>query len=93
MRAVPDLILSVHFCMILNHCLIKFCKTVYLILSFNGCHFQAKKSKDEQHLTHLRKLKEMGVDMTPYLLSQHPRPNKIVKVVSHGNSANLHLHQ
>ncbi len=34
----------------------------------------------------------MGVDVSKYILSQNPRPEKIIKVVAPENSATLHLH-
>lgn len=48
---------------------------------------------EEQKVWYLKNLHEMEVDVNSYILSQNPRPQKVVEVRTEKGAANLHLHQ
>lgn len=54
---------------------------------------QAKKAKTENTLKHYQQLHDLDVDMTQFVLSENPHPNKIIRIVGGEQAANLHLHQ
>ena len=54
---------------------------------------QSRKGADEQKLEHYAKLKGLGVDVNEYVLSQNPRPAKVIQVLGDGKAADFHLHQ
>jgi len=53
-----------------------------------------KQLVDEQRTAFYDHLVTLGVDLTRYLLSQHPQPSQVIRVVGTGDSAatNLHVH-
>ena len=53
---------------------------------------QAKQSADDQKLTHLSSLCQLGVDVNQVLLAQSVRPKEVIQVVSANEAANVHLH-
>ena len=55
--------------------------------------FQHNKLKQEEEMSHYKKLHSMGVDVSKYVLSKNPRPDKIVRVIADDKAASLHLHR
>ena len=53
---------------------------------------QAQKKLQEEELSHLRHLKDLGVDLTAYLVSQHPKPDQVLRVITLGTGGNVHIH-
>ena len=53
---------------------------------------QAQKKLQEEELSHLRQLKNLGVDLTAYLVSQHPKPDQVLRVITLGTGGNVHIH-
>ena len=53
---------------------------------------QAQKKLQEEELSHLRQLKNLGVDLTAYLVSQHPKPDQVLRVITLGTGGNIHIH-
>ena len=53
---------------------------------------QAQKKLQEEELSHLRQLKDLGVDLTAYLVSQHPKPDQVLRVITLGTGGNVHIH-
>ncbi len=53
---------------------------------------QAEKKVQAEELAHLKELKQLGVDLTSYLVSQHPRPDQVLRVVTQGTGATVHVH-
>ena len=54
---------------------------------------QGKQASHEQNISHLKNLKDMGVDTTAYMVGLTPRPQKVIKVITQGQGANFHLHR
>ena len=54
--------------------------------------FQAEKSLQEEELAHLEKLKGLGVNLTEYLVSQHPKPDQVLRVITKGGGQGGHVH-
>jgi len=53
---------------------------------------------NENQVKFLSKMKEMGVDLTKYLVSQYQNPEKVIRIdtgapVDGANRANIHLHE
>jgi len=50
---------------------------------------------NENRLNFLNKMKEMGVDLTKYLICQYQNPDKIIKIdnSSEGTRPNIHFHE
>eukprot|EP00727_Mastigamoeba_balamuthi_P002988 m51a1_g12687 hypothetical protein (316) ;mRNA; r:2767-3780 len=46
---------------------------------------------NEERVQYLKRLKEMGVDLTQYLVSQYQRPAEVIQVTS-DNPSNVHVH-
>lgn len=53
---------------------------------------QAEKSLQEEKLTHLEELKKLSVDLTTYLVSQHPKPDQVLRVITKGDGQGGHVH-
>ncbi|XP_065840952.1 uncharacterized protein [Oscarella lobularis] len=54
---------------------------------------QAKKEAGEQLVNYLSQLKRMGVDLNQYLASQNPKPAKVTRIMSAGESTiPVHIH-
>ena len=53
---------------------------------------QAEKALQEEQLSHLVQLKKLGVDLTTYLVSKHPKPDKILRVITKGEGQGGHVH-
>ena len=53
---------------------------------------QAEKALREEELAHLVELKKLGVDLTTYLLSKHPKPDQILRVITKGEGEGGHVH-
>ena len=53
---------------------------------------QAEKALQEEELSHLEKLKGLGVSLTDYLISQHPKPNQVLRVITKGGGQGGHVH-
>ena len=53
---------------------------------------QAQKQLEDEEISHLSELRKLGVDLTSYLLSQHPKPDKVLRVVTHGEAGHVHVH-
>lgn len=53
---------------------------------------EVAKKADEQKLRYLSQLREMGVDLTSYLVSQYQHPDRILRVESQ-TPTNLHIHE
>lgn len=53
---------------------------------------QAEKALQEEELSHLEKLKGLGVNLTDYLISQHPKPNQVLRVITKGGGQGGHVH-
>lgn len=53
---------------------------------------QAEKSMQEEELAHLVELKKLGVDLTTYLISKHPKPDQILRVITKGDGEGGHVH-
>ena len=54
---------------------------------------QAEKSLQEEELAHLVELKKLGVDLTTYLVSQYPKPDQVLRVITKGdNGGHVHIH-
>ncbi|KAI0221403.1 hypothetical protein LSAT2_027260 [Lamellibrachia satsuma] len=53
-----------------------------------------KQMVDEQRTAFYDHLYTLGVDLTTYLLSHHPQPAQVIRVVAPGDGAatNLHVH-
>ena len=54
--------------------------------------FQARKQMEDQFVSYLRQLKELGTDLTEYLCSKNPKPNKVTRVLTASGKADVHLH-
>lgn len=52
----------------------------------------AQRAVNGEQLAFLKSLKDMGVDLTQYLTSQNPRPNKFIQISSETPGANVHVH-
>ena len=37
-------------------------------------------------------LKKLGVDITTYLVSQHPKPDNVLRVITKGDAQGGHVH-
>lgn len=59
-------------------------------LSYLSC--QAHKNAGDQLVTYLGQLKALGVDLTEYLVSKNPKPDKVTRVVTTSGKADVHLH-
>lgn len=53
---------------------------------------QSKKKLQDEQLAHLRQLKELEVDLTTYLVSQHPKPDNVLRVITKGSGSTVHIH-
>ena len=51
-----------------------------------------KQNTNNQMVDYLRQLKSLGVDLTEYLKSKNPRPDKVTRVVTDTDKADIHLH-
>ncbi|KAL5475413.1 hypothetical protein EMCRGX_G025226 [Ephydatia muelleri] len=55
----------------------------------------SQKVADEERLAHYADLKKLGVDLTSYFVSQNPKPEHIIRVVSTGGKGSgsaIHVH-
>jgi len=52
----------------------------------------AQRAANAEQLAFFRSLKELGVDLTQYLTSQNPRPDKLIQITSEQPGANVHVH-
>jgi len=57
-----------------------------------------KKLSNENQLKYFGRMKEMGVDLTKYLVAQYQNPDKVIRIDSGtsadaGNRTNLHFHE
>ena len=52
----------------------------------------AKNESNNQMIQHYSQLCEMGVSLTPYLISKNPKPEKITRVIASEGATNFHLH-
>ena len=58
-------------------------------------HTQAQQQRYEQEIEYLSKLSSLGVGITEYLVSQHPKPGRTVRVLTAGGSSDngpIHIH-
>ncbi|XP_062521520.1 uncharacterized protein LOC134196423 [Corticium candelabrum] len=53
---------------------------------------EMKQNTNNQMVDYLRQLKSLGVDLTEYLKSKNPRPDKVTRVVTDTDKADIHLH-
>lgn len=58
---------------------------------------QNKKKIDQQKLEFLSQLHDLGVNVTEYLISQRPRPDQVMRVVTTNDGRNsttpvVHIH-
>ena len=43
-------------------------------------------------MAHLVELKKLGVDLTTYLVSLHPKPDQVLRVITKGDGKGGHVH-
>jgi hypothetical protein len=55
-------------------------------------YLQAERALQEEELAHLEKLKNLGVNLTDFLISQHPKPNQVLRVITKGDGGGGHVH-
>jgi uncharacterized protein YndB with AHSA1/START domain len=53
---------------------------------------QARRQMEDQFVTYLRHLKVLGTDLTEYLCSKNPKPNKVTRILTASGKADVHLH-
>ena len=67
---------------------------VYAITSILSQFFQSQRAADEEKLAHYSNLKKLGVDLTSYFVSQNPKPEHIIRVITDGadSESAVHIH-
>lgn len=48
---------------------------------------QLKQASNAEQLQMMRSMKELGVDLTKVIVSQHEQPNRVIKLDTSGNDA------